>query len=178
MGLKFLSGKTWAEVTREERFFCQRLFGCIEKMGASRFIALINKKYGTAIDENVDWEPGYEVCFYRDLKYLRGSGPGYPQKRTFDLCFLSDHTIVIVEAKAQQGFHERQLKEIRFDKTRISKLSGIPKEQIHLVGLVSSLYKMKDSTRNYFEAVLTWKDLSGLFGADAVLSRADSVYGK
>ena len=29
MGFRYLNGKRWAQVTREERFFCQHLFGLL-----------------------------------------------------------------------------------------------------------------------------------------------------
>ena len=57
-------------------------------MGASRFIAQINKKYGTAIVENVAWEAAYEVALYRDVKHLRGSGLSILQSGLLTFAFF------------------------------------------------------------------------------------------
>ena len=42
-GLKYLGGKSWAEVTREERVFCQHLYvRLVRDLGAKNFVQYLN----------------------------------------------------------------------------------------------------------------------------------------
>ena len=72
MGLSYLNGKTWSEVTRDERFFCSHLYNLIQNNGIAQFLSYLNKNHRTNFDTNAYWEIGYEVCFYRDFWYFNG----------------------------------------------------------------------------------------------------------
>ena len=176
MGFSYLDGKNWAEVTREERFFCQHLYGLLVKCGASRILSHIGDRVGTALRQDVEWEPAFEVCFYRDLGYLRGErGEYYSPKRTFDLCLFSEDMIVILEAKAQQRFEPKQMESFRGDREHVEKITGV--DTALLCGLISSKYNPPHSIVETFDGpLLTWRELADIFDGDKVLERADEVY--
>lgn len=176
MGLTYLGGKSWEEVTREERFYCARLFALIQRYGVGSFVALLNQGLGeNALDVAANWEVAYEACLYRDLWQLRGrSGELYSPKRTFDLCLFSDNAIVVIEAKAQQGFDNAQLQDFIRDKQQIKKETGV--STVLLVGIGSNKYALPQDMRIHFECYITWKALSAFFAGDSVLQRADDIY--
>ena len=110
MGLTYLNGNSWAQVSREERFFCAQLFNLIQSDDIKGFIQYLNSNHSLSLDECANWEIAYEVCFYRDLwQHRRRSGTLFSPKRTFDLCLFSDSAIIVIEAKAHQEFDANQL---------------------------------------------------------------------
>ena len=109
MGLSYLEGRSWWEVSREERFFCAQLFHLVQQGGLVRFLSYLNARHDAGLVVDANWELAYEVCFYRDLWQSRGKKRRpFSKKRTFDLCLFSDETIVVIEAKAQQKFDDDQ----------------------------------------------------------------------
>lgn len=184
LGWKYLENRTWAETSREERFYCQHLYNRIidlQQAGtADGFITLLNEILGTKLDPKADWELGYEVCFYRDRCYLLRSlgyeAEQFSPKRTFDLCLFSENTIVVIEAKAAQGFHGGQLKEFAKDRVGLLKLDGVNK--VALLGLASSEYQPGPNVIECFDGYLTWLQFNELLGPDPVLERANSIYRK
>jgi hypothetical protein len=176
MGLRYLDGRAWTEVTREERFFCQHLYSRILQGGLSAFVELLSGRHGAALDPSANWELAYEACFYRDLWFLRGrDGPLFSPKRTFDLCLLSDETIVVLEAKAEQPFDLSQLQCFARDKQELVKETGV--DRVLLAGLASSRYAPPSEVRAFFDGpFLTWRELAALYGHDPILARADALY--
>jgi len=177
MGLKYLGGKSWAEVTREERVFCQHLYvRLVRDLGAKNFVQYLNDEVGLGADPNANWEVAYEVCFYRDLWHHRGRGGElYSPKRTFDLCLLSDDHVVVVEAKAQQGFDREQVAVFVNDKEQLVKETGVAR--VSLLGLASSRCPVPPSLLDSFDArLLTWRELAGVFEDDPVMLRADDIF--
>jgi len=180
--------KTWAEVTRDERFFCQHLYHLIlRKPDIRSFVRDLKGLTDDKLNLNagVDWEIGYEVCFYRDLMFHRKVSRDshcYSLKRTFDLCLFSEETIVIIEAKAQQRFDAAQNKSFILDKGQVSKLTG--GTQVKLLGLASSKYLDKKSfplppTENaVFDGLISWEQLAKHFDNDKILERANRIYGR
>jgi hypothetical protein len=175
MGLSYLNGKSWAEVTREERFFCQHLFGLLKQHGTTAFLEYVNRRVGLSLPLDAAWEPAYEACFYRDLRHLNGrAGPLFSPKRTFDLCLFSEEAIVIVEAKAQQNFEGEQLSSFTADRDQVRELTGVA---TYVVGLASSACPATPGCDQVFDGpLLTWRDLAALYGGDATLLGADAVY--
>lgn len=176
MGFKYLNGKQWAAVTREERFFCQRLYELVRVDSAHSFAKYLSEKFDLQLSLIGEWEIAYEVCFYRDLWQLRGrKSQLYSQKRTFDLCLFGEAAIVIIEAKAAAGFHQEQNRSFIADIAQVHKETGI--ETIHLIGLCSSHCHLDDNTVGIFHNhVMRWADLAEKYGNDKVLQRADDIY--
>ena len=105
MGFEYLGGKRWSQVTRDERFFCQRLYELARSEPVGVFAQYISQEINLDLPRDCEWEIGYEVCFYRDLWQFRGRNRQlYSPKRTFDLCLFSETAIVNIEAKAALGF--------------------------------------------------------------------------
>lgn len=175
MGFSYLNGKSWAEVTREERFFCQHLFSLLKTTGTTTFLEYVNHKVGISLPVDVAWEPAFEACFYRDLRHLNGrSGPLHSAKRTFDLCLFSERAILIIEAKAQQSFDGEQLSSFAADRDEVKALTGAA---TYVVGLASSACPATPGCEQVFEGpLLTWRDLAALYDEDATLLRADAIY--
>ena len=175
MELRYLGGRSWTDITREERFYCQHLFNLIKNDPAS-FVSFVNQKLNTSLPTSCNWEPAFEVCFYRDLFYDRGKPNPYSPKRTFDLCLFSDDAILIIEAKAQQGFNNDDCKPYKRDRERVQKVTGV--SQVVLAGLASSKYDPSQAVRTAFcdTPLLTWQELAELYKPDPTLRRADCLY--
>ena len=177
MGFSYLDGKRWAQVTREERFFCAHLFGLLdEDSEMQKMLSYINDRTGIALPRDVEWELAFEVCFYRDLRHLeKNKGELHSPKRTFDLCLFSEGAIVILEAKAQQDFEAKQLESFKSDREKVREITRVGK--VWLCGLASSRYEPKSFVSKAFDGnLLTWRDLAEIYGDDPVLERADEVY--
>ena len=177
MGFSYLNGKYWAEVTREERFFCQHLFGLLVCDEENRILSCVKDHDDSREPPRADeWEPAFEACFYRDIWYLRErEGELYSPKRTFDLCLFSEESILIIEAKAQQAFDVEQLESFKMDRDQVRKATGV--QDVRVYGLTSSQYKPSDAVLDAFDGpLLTWRSLSEVYGGDEVLLRADEVY--
>ena len=194
-GLSWLGGKTWAQVTREERFFCAELFFVIRK-DVCRFVRFLNQgchwvegkrtdERANLIANNNDWDAAYEACFYRDIEHHRRTdgrttrklGRDY-QKRTFDLALFSNDVVILIEAKAQQGFKNKQLKSMCSDRRKVGEWTG--NAGVFLVGLISSEYSPFPETQGKFDLMITWNSLSRLYGDDEgarrIFDRANEIY--
>ena len=178
MGLKYFDELSWDEITREERFFCLQLYNHIKKSGIDEFIDILNqKRKSLLLPFDTNWEIGFEVCFYRDLWQHQGKvNDLYSSKRTFDLCLFSDDIIVIIEAKSHQGFTSKQLNSIVEDERVIKTLTNVTR--VETVALFSSNYTPNEGTIPEAWIELHWDELSGVYGNDAVLMRANDIYGK
>lgn len=176
MGHSFLQGRTWAEITREERFFTQHLFALIQRAGARSFVEFLNSTRSLDLPPTANWEIAYEVCLYRDLWFLRDKqGQPVSPKRTFDLCLLSDQAIILIEAKAQQDFDLDQISQLRSDRHSVAEETGV--KRVLLLGLASSHCAPSPAVTKVFDApLLTWLELARRYGGDPILLRADHIY--
>jgi hypothetical protein len=193
---ELFKGKVWSDITRDERYFCAELFQIIKENQAP-LIYLLNRKYQSSNINSKTFDIGYEVCFYRDYIKEFGYQENYniktiddlniksgniiinkfPQKRTFDLCLFSDDIFIIIEAKAQQGFANDQLKYFDHDKLLVKELTGNEDIEVAVVGLYSSKYTPRGKTLDHFDYTITWKDIFEAYSEKyAVLKRADSIY--
>lgn len=96
--------KSWKTITREERYFTSLLFQDLRECPGP-FMNLLHKQIKMPAGTKVK-EVGFEVCFFRDA-FHSGHIERHKdlEKQTFDLVlFLDSNQMVIVEAKAQQGF--------------------------------------------------------------------------
>ena len=174
----------WDNITRDERYFCSELFHNL-RSDQSGILSLI--KEGIIAEEkkgkeklnflkNIEskrFDIGFEACFYRDMLYLykdkrkeyeaRNGKIKLSYKRTFDLALFSEDAIIIIEAKAQQGFDTKQLDVFRKDKNDIKELFqiiGKNKPQVFMIGLYSSKYSPKSTTISPFDSIIKWKDIA------------------
>lgn len=188
MSWDYLKGKSWADITRDERFFCQHLYHLI-RTSPRGFVAEINRLTGLALDTQTPWEIGYEVCFYRDFWHLMDKKVVlHSPKRTFDLCLFSKNDIVIIEAKAQQSFESDGSQEESFQRDK-KLVKDLTRTNVTLLGLASSKYltpqkkkslltTVKAANEPVFSGLLCWSDLSEYFSNDLVLARANDIYEK
>jgi len=85
---------------------------------------------------------GFEVCFFRDVVHA-GLIERHCEleKQTFDLVLnLSDHSLVITEAKAQQGFRTEQMDMLRRTCKAMEANAIWPAKNAYLVGSYSQVY--------------------------------------
>ncbi len=169
----------WSLVSREERACCAHLayrhLGT--PAGLQAFVELLHTRVAE-LPRSTNWDLGYEVNLYRDHLHLYAPNTdkhGWPSKRTFDFCLRAPGVVVIVEAKAQQGFTTDQLDSIDLDRTLVRQLLG-SSVQVVCVALTSSRYTMHNTTQDHFDAVIHWSQLAELFAHDPVLLRADAIY--
>lgn len=168
MTFKYLNDKQWADITRDERFFCAHLYFEI-KSNIAPFLQLMLEKQIINSDEldPGSWEAGFEVCFYRDYIFEIGEINGnksikksdYSQKRTFDLCMFSEKRIIIIEAKAYTGFDTKQLDSFKEDEKKIQLLLAGKCPIISTVALVSALYTPRKASVDGFKCIITWQEM-------------------
>ena len=181
MGFSYLKGKCWAEVSREERFFCAHLYGLLVRDEEKRILSCIRGHDGREPPRAEKWEPAFEVCFHRDFSHHWNTKNLYSPKRTFDLCLFSEEAILIIEAKAQQPFQGEQLHGFKEDcervRNQVSELVRTRAPEVWIIGLASSKYEPPCKVLNEFDGpLLTWRCLSELYDYDKVLLCADKVY--
>lgn len=184
MGFSYLEGRNWLDVTREERLFCSYLYWDI-KDKEKDFILWLNENTDLELRVDDNWEVGYEVCFYRDLQKLKEESirsAKYSPKRTFDLCLFSEDTIVIIEAKAQQGFDGSQVEVFQQDRDDLPKITG-KDIKVRVVALASSKYFKnyrkygRHDILSKFNALITWKQMGDLYiNNRRIYLRANKVY--
>jgi hypothetical protein len=174
-GLSWLGGKSWWELSRDERYFCAELFHHI-RQDIGYFVGYLNRDHGADLQPNSNWEVVYEACFYRDLWHAGPRDePLFSPKRTFDLALFSDDDILLIEAKAQQAFDPVQLQLFARDAEQVQKQTKV--KRVRLAALASSLYQPDASVREQFSGpYITWKDLAALYGGDPKLHRADALF--
>jgi len=176
VGFQYLNGKRWSQVTRDERFFCQRLYEMINMEKPERFVAYLRDTHGLDVPAEGEWEAGFEVCFYRDFwQHRERKGELFSPKRTFDLCLFGEKAIIIIEAKAAVGFDEDQIESFARDIIEVAKLTKV--DNVKLVGLCSSKYEVEPEFESIFTGpILRWKYLAEKYGNDDILFRADDIY--
>jgi len=167
----------WATISREERFFTSTLFHDMQSNYKPILSNIIQKLVLPIQTEMLDI--GYEVCFFRDLT-IKGlvERQRAMEKQTFDLMLtLSGEHIVIIEAKAQQGFHSEQMEMLKEAKMLMIASAIWPFKKVHLIALCSSKYRPSKNTQKYFEAFYTWTEISQLYPDNSIIyNRADSIY--
>jgi hypothetical protein len=203
MGWKYLGGKTWAEVTRDERFFCQHLYSLIRE-DVPGFVRKLNELAALNLPDEEEWEVGFEVCFYRDHRFMcaedkhvwHGNTDMYSSKRTFDLCLFSHDHIVIIEAKAAQGFELKQIGEFMNDLAWVKEAVAVVKGDGAAAGHIVDVYVVALASKKYLDKLdwgkinrestfsgeaISWAALAEHYGmnekkCDPVLLRADAIY--
>lgn len=196
MGLSYLDGEKWEDITREERFFCMHLYRTVQERGVVDFVRLVKALSCAGLNPDSNWEIGVEVCFYRDFRHFRmkkikdENVKLQSSKRTFDLCLFSDDTIVIIEAKCAETFKPDQLRDFKADLDRFEGLSAECPElkgvKIIVLGLAAKKYVTELAVNNlseieeYFTAntsIMTWEDI-GEYYSDPLLTRGGEIFDK
>lgn len=190
-GWPYLDRNRWADISREERFFCAHLYALSYKSPRA-LVAAINKANVDVagwepLQETHDWEVGFEVCFFRDLRHsklLRRKLENVSLKRTFDLALFSERRIVLIEAKAQQGFEGDVLQLAGFKadlanahSALVDVAEALPELRLDLILLASTPAVTKLTTmipETHYS--LTWAQLFNAY-EDKVLERAEKIYG-
>lgn len=177
MGFSYLNNKSWEQVTREERVFCFELYETIRK-DPKAFLQLI------LMHELDCFEIGLEVCFYRDVMYeydLKIGQFDLPKKRTFDMVIFTQNEIVIIEAKANQGFDKVQLESFEKDREYMQelfekiKINSVPK--VTIGAICSSEYQPSVETKKHFDFLCTWNELAEIYpNKKEIFNRANHIY--
>ena len=170
---------SWKRITREERYFTSLLFHDLKK-SSFPLIKLLREDIEIPAGTKAK-EVGFEVCFFRDayrmdlIKQHRRF-----EKQTFDLVlFLSSNHMVIIEAKAQQGFKMDQIRMLLDAKQKIVKSGFKPATEVSLVALYSSYYSPRKETLEDFDARITWQQIAGIYPKSKHrkgYERADCIY--
>lgn len=170
------SGFEWWRISREERFFTSMLFHDI-RQEPTPFLNVLSSEL-PVVSESEYKEVAFEVSFFRDAGFLDLiDRRQHLEKQTFDLViFLSGERMLIIEAKAQQGFKTKQLAQLAEARDLIT--HGLwPDKEVYLVALHSSLYSPRPSTSAAFNAHITWQTLSDIYPDNyPIYMHADSIY--
>ncbi|WP_261822837.1 PD-(D/E)XK nuclease family protein [Vibrio neonatus] len=170
--------KKLSEITRTEVFYTSHLYyGCLND--SESFQTLLIKTLGLSRSVKIV-DSGYEICLFRDLAkagYIDRENKSF-EKQTFDNVFvLSDESIVLIEAKANQKFSPSQINNMILAKEKIQSSNDLPWKKVHLLGLCSSKYKPKNTTIKDFDAVITWAEVAAcLSDMRSIFERADNIY--
>ena len=172
------------KITRTEVYFTSHLYQ-VSKNKPAEMGALLCDKLHLSKEVKIE-DSSFEFCFFRDMakneliERLDDSQRKSFEKQTFDnIYILSDKSIVIIEAKAQQKFAPKQINALVDAKNIIKDSKVFPCEEVYLIGLHSSKYAPKDSTINNFDSTITWAELAKCLGDDErVFARADKIYNK
>jgi hypothetical protein len=181
--ISYFGNKIWnAEISRTEKMFCAELFFLLKKeYNLLKFIKNFGLKPG-------NYDVGYEVAFYRDLKkeftdkIKNEKGKDYySSHRAFDLALFSENDIYIIEAKAQDGFNSEQLGYFEKDKKKvkeiIKEINPKAKVEVHLWALISNNYNSKLKGINIFDKIIRWEKIHELYGDD-IFKRANEIYNR
>ncbi len=183
MGLSYLDGQTWNQVSREERYFVLELYNQVAAH-VPRFIRFLNRAAKLDLEPDASWDVGFEVCFYRDYLKFKGQNvraTDYSDKRTFDLALFSEDRIVVIEAKCQQGFKTDQVCTFDQDRRDIPAVLGRP-IGVTLVSFASSRYYANEAkygragVLDGFDGRCSWDQLYTEYQVEAFRT-ADALYG-
>ena len=174
-----------SKMTRCEVFFSVHFHLACEKQ-PERFLDFVSERLQLQPGDKI-CDQGFEVCLFRDYAMSQKSdkserkGKSF-EKITFDNVFvLNNGTLIIVEAKAHQGFNRKQIRNLRTAKEHILKmnlsLANNLIRDVRLIGLCSSKYTPHESTVQEFDALVTWEDLSLVYpNFHEVFERANNLY--
>lgn len=171
----------WRDHTREERYFTARLYHELNR-DASPFWQCLRDKLKVAEDVHVK-DVGYEVCMLRDLAkegFIARHLPRTLIKQTFDIVLtLSNNEVVLIEAKAHQGFSRNQIDNMKLTSELLLQSEKLGVRKVHLAGLHSSRYSPRHIRVEYpTMALITWCDLAPVYPDIAAdLHRANKIFG-
>lgn len=171
-----------SDIARGEVFFTVNFYLACNQ-NRERFLELISKQLKLDSTARIV-DMGFEVCLLRDyaMKFKTSRhGPDF-EKQTFDAVFILDNgTLIILEGKAHQPFNNAQIEKLHEARKLILKnnfcFGNVQILDVKLVGLHSSIYKPRESTKKQFDAMITWDDLGEIFpDYTEIFSRANGLY--
>jgi hypothetical protein len=186
MPISYLRDHPWVHWSREERLYCAALYEHA-RADVTDFARWLCRETDPRIEiatDDVEWDLGFEVCFYRDyLWQLKRSAraEGYSPKRTFDLALFSERAVIIIEAKVCEDFNPEQNDDFARDRAALSGLLKRPDLDVKIVALASSKYFENGAvyghpaTLSLFDGKLTWRRVAAKY-PDPLLLQADSMY--
>ena len=168
----------WSDNTREERYFTAALFGAL-LLDSKPFWTLLRPRLDIAEDVVIT-DVGYEVCMLRDLAHAKHIDRVLElEKQTFDLVLtLSNDALVLLEAKAHQGFSLGQLESMERTGNILMKNTNLGISQVHLAGIHSAKYKPVNVRGKFSKmGLVTWSELAMAYpNLNRQLQRADEIY--
>lgn len=190
-GLHWLQGKSWWEVSRDERFFCAELYQRI-RGDVTRFVAYLSRELD--LDPRGQWQVAYPVCLQSDLWSPRGRSDSERRdtirphverssgiertrfERSSNLALLSDHEVVLIEVAGEHGLQLESVQQLVRAATDLKEL--LPQlRDVFCAGLISSqIEPPREVARALGGPLLRWKALAELYGDDELLQRADALF--
>lgn len=190
-GVHWLQGKSWWEVSRDERFFCAELYQRI-RGDVTRFVAHLSRDID--LDPRGQWQVAYPVCLQSDLwsprsrsdeerrdtirpHVERSSGIERTRfQRSSNLALLSEHEVVLIEVAGELGLQLESVHQLVRAAADLKDL--LPQlRDVFCAGLVSSQVEPpREVTRALGGPLLRWKALAELYGGDEQLLRADALF--
>ncbi|MEY4545902.1 MAG: hypothetical protein RL685_2097 [Pseudomonadota bacterium] len=190
-GLHWLQGKSWWEVSRDERFFCAELYQRI-RGDVTRFVAYLSREID--LDPRGHWQAAYPVCLQSDLWQPRSRSDADRRdtarppverssgiervrfERSSNLALLSDHDVVLIEVAGEHGLQLESVQQLNRAAADLKDL--LPQlRDVYCAALVSSQTEPpREVVRALGGPLLRWKALSELYGDDELLLRADTLF--
>lgn len=168
----------WSDNTREERYFTAALFGALLD-NVDPFWSLLRPRLGIANEVTIV-DIGFEVCMLRDLAHANHiKREAALEKQTFDFVLtLSNDALVLIEAKAHQGFLTRQLENMARTANILLNNSDLGISHVHIAGLHSAKYAPSNVRKQFpAMALLTWLELAPAYpNLSSQLKRANDIY--
>ena len=125
---------------------------------------------------------GFEVAFYRDASRVASSkifDERASSHRKFDLALFFKEQLIVLEAKAQQGYEASDVERFNDDKKLLDEL--LKETHTYFVGICSSKFWNSDYRKREIDEclnlVLTWRRLDQFYPCMS-FSRANSIYRK
>ena len=129
------------------------------------------------LDEDAEWQVGFEVALGRDLRFKGWKFLG--SHRKFDIvCFAEEH-MVIVEAKSHQGFSSTEIKRLARERSRLNAALNKHGVCVIYIGVCSQAYfdsqRKKVNLKTGFDSMLTWEQIADCL-RDKTFERANVAY--
>ncbi len=171
----------WRDHTREERYFTSVLYHELARDPAP-FLQCLREQLKLPEGVHVE-DVGYEVCMLRDLAkaghITRALHLPMLSKQTFDLVLtLSNRELVLIEAKAHQGFLRKQIDNMIQTSQLLLEYRELGIRGVHLAGLYSSRYDPRNVRTEYpAMALVTWDKVALSYPHIAAdLQRANTIF--
>lgn len=182
---RYLGGRSWAELTREKRHFCEvlaaqarrnplALVRRLKQLAPGRLDLLESGDPGT-------WDAAADVYLYRDVLWHQGREgrpPRFSPQRAFDACLFGTRDLVIIEAALDQPFDVVSANVAREDRKRLPDLLGEACPRIWLCAVAPAAHLERGGAQAaaaFADVAISWRELNNLYGEPRLL-QADRMY--